>query len=458
MRRILFINPCLRYDAKRKYVPVGLAYIMTAVQKAGIDFDLIDMDVSEMTVSDLRGRLKQQAYDIYAFGCIVSSFRLVREISAMIREVNPRAIIIAGNSVASSIPELLLRNSEINIAVMGEGDVTIVSLFKALIENAPLKNVDGIAFLESGSFVQTKRREPIPVLDTIGFPKWDLFDTAGYNRNMLKHTVHDIAQPVFFPLNAARGCPFSCTFCYHVFKGIPYRKYSENAVIEEIKRLYSQFKANFIIFWDELTFPNIYSLEKMVLRLESLPFKINWEGVARGDLFRKKDVPLIKRMKASGCTSLSFSIENADPQILKAMHKRIDIDQLIENSLALQEGGVTPLTSVIFGYPQETRESIKKTLELCEKCNMFPSVGFLQPLPGTPIYAWALKEGFIQNEVEYLMAAGDRQDFHINLTKIPKDEFIEIVKNGLSELANKMGLKFENPLKTGVYQKPKHRV
>ena len=45
MKKALFINPCLRYGAKRKYVPIGLAYILTIVERANIDFDLIDMDV-----------------------------------------------------------------------------------------------------------------------------------------------------------------------------------------------------------------------------------------------------------------------------------------------------------------------------------------------------------------------------------------------------------------------------
>lgn len=458
MKNVLFINPCLRYGAKRKYVPVGLAYILTAVEKARIGFDLIDMDVCDMPVAELRARLTRQKYDVYAFGCIVSSFKLVREIAALIREVNPAAVIIAGNSVASSIPELLLKNTEIDIAVMGEGDVTIVELLTALAHGTGLGAIEGIAFLEGGAVVRTKHREPISNLDLIGFPKWDLFDIARYNNNMLKHTLQDAAQTILFPLNAARGCPFSCTFCYHAFKGMPYRKYSEEAVVEEIKRLYFDYKASFIVFWDELTFPNVRSLEQMVARFESMPFKITWEGVVRGDLFKKKDVALIKRAKAAGCTSMSFSIENASPEILKAMNKRICIEQLVEHSLALQEGGVTPFTSIIFGYPQETPESVKMTLDLCEKCNIFPSVGFLQPLPGTPIYDWALRQGFIKDEVAYLMEAGDRQDFHINLTAMPTDEFVAIVTAGLNGLAKKMGLKFDNPLKTGVYQKPKSRA
>jgi hypothetical protein len=56
------------------------------------------------------------------------------------------------------------------------------------------------------------------------------------------------------------------------------------------------------------------------------------------------------------------------------------------------------------------------------------------------------------------MQAGDRQDFHVNLTKMPSDEFIDIVVSSMEDLAKKMGLEFDNPLKTGVYQKSKRKT
>lgn len=381
--------------------------------------------------------------------------RLVKEIASVIRDSNPDAVIIAGNSVATSIPELLLRNTEVNIAVMGEGDVTIVELVEALKEKRQLKEIEGIAFLDDDTFIQTPLRNPIPNLDTIGFPNWDIFKLEHYNEGMLKHTVDESEQSIVYPLNAARGCPFNCTFCYHVFKGQGYRKYSENVVMEEFSRLYYKYKTTFIQFWDELTFPNIPSVERMVERLEKLPFRIGWQGITRTDLFEKEDIPLIRRMRNAGCKSIAFSIENASPEILKAMNKKIRLDSVTEHSHALLEGEVTPLTSIIFGYPQETLQTIKMTLVLCEKCNIFPSVGFLQPLPCTPIYEWSVQQGYITDEFEYLMQAGDRQDFHVNLTNMPTDEFVDAVISGMNDLAKKMGLKFENPLKTGVYQKPK---
>ena len=445
MQKVLFINPCLRPDAKQKFPPVGLACILTAVQKAGIDFELIDMDAYTMSVKDIRERLKPETYDIYALGCIVSSLRLVAEITSGIRESNPAAVIIAGNSVASSIPELLLRNTEVDIAVMGEGDVTIVELLEALMKGRPLDNIEGIAFLDGDILVRSPQRELVSDLDTIGFPNWDLFELERYNESTLRPSVDDSENPVIYPLNAARGCPFD-------------RWFSDEAFVEEIKRLHYKYKATFVYFWDELTFPNIPSVERFVARIEEVPFRIDWQAITRADLFRKKDIPLVKRMRDAGCKSIVFSIENASPEILKAMNKKMQIDRVVEHCEALQDGGITAFTSIIFGYPQETPKTIRMTLDLCERANIFPSVGFLQPLPGTPIYDWAVQQGFIEDELTYLMQAGDRQDFHINLTKMSTDEFIDIVVSSMEDLAKKMGLEFDNPLKTGVYQKSKRKT
>jgi radical SAM superfamily enzyme YgiQ (UPF0313 family) len=402
-------------------------------------------------------RIQGETYDVCALGCIVTSLRLVTEIASVIRESNPRAIIIAGNSVASSIPELLLRNSTVDIAVIGEGDVTIVELLETIMKNGPLGAVRGIAFLDGDLYVQTPQRELIPNLDSIGFPNWDLFELDRYNDGMAKVTVDDSEHSVVYPLNAARGCPFRCTFCYHVFKGERYRRYSVDGVIEELKRLNFKYKATFVQFWDELTFPNIRSVEELVARIEQLPFRIGWEAITRADLFREKDVPLIKRMGAAGCKSIAFSIENANPEILKAMNKKMRIDRIVEHCGALLDGGITGFTSIIFGYPQETPETIRETLELCERANIFPSTGFLQPLPGTPIYDWALQQGYIKDELEYLMQAGDRQDIHINLTAMDDEEFVDVVRSKLEKLAAKLGLDLESVFKTTTYQKPKSR-
>lgn len=453
--RLLFINPCLRPGAARKFAPVGLGCVLTALRKAGYSFDLIDMDADDLTIADVMQRIKGQKYDLCGFGCIVTGLRLVQELAHIIREQLPECLVVAGNSVATSIPELLLRNTEVDVAVIGEGDVTIVELVEALGDGAAWKSVPGIAYQEEGSRVHSPKRKVIADLDSIGFPDWTIFDIGKYNLDMQPITVVDEKEQVIFPLNGARGCPFDCTFCYHVFKGEKYRKYSEKAIRDEFIRLTDKFGATFIYFWDELSFPTVPSVERLVDTLEKLPFRTQWQGVSRADLFSLKDTELTKRMYDAGCRSIGFSIENASPTILQAMNKKIKIQKAIDHSMALRKAGITPLTSIIFGYPQETPETIKATLDLCDLCNIYPSVGFLQPLPGTPVYRQACEMGLIPDELEYLLLAGDRQDLHVNMTSMSNSEFVECVTDGLQTLAKKMNLEFKNPLKTGVYQKSK---
>ena len=438
MKKILFINPRLQEKSKMKMRPVGLAYIMTAVKNAGINFDYIDMYANNMTLEKFRKKVRRNKYDICALGCVVTGFRIVREISIVMRNLYPKIVIIVGNSVASSIPELLLNHTEVDIAVMGEGDIIIINLLLALSKGHPINKIKGIAFLDNNNFHINPRQELIPVLDTIGFPDWNLFNSSLYNEGFFVSKNKKCLPRRAFPINIARGCLYKCTFCYHVFIGERYRRYSEKAIIDEFKRLYYEFNASDIIFMDELSFPNISSIERFISEMQNLPFRIYWDAITRADLFRKKDIPLIKKMKALGCTSICFSIENGSQKILDAMGKMMNVNKIYEHVDSLRKGGIIPKTSVFFGYPQETPETIKKTFDLCERCELMPGYGYLQPLPGTPIYNWAIQNGYIKNEFEYLMQTGNRQIFHLNLTKMPTDEFIDIVDSYSYELAKKL--------------------
>lgn len=455
---LLFINPSLRPNAKCKYPPVGLACILTALHKAGFSFDLIDMDAENLSEEEVSRLIRGKKYDLVGLGCIVTSLALVVRLMDMIRQELPESLIVVGNSVATSIPQLLLSHSEADIAFMGESDVTIVELVEALSQNKNWRSVPGIAWYENGHTFFSSKRKVVEDLDQLGFPDWRLFSIEKYNDVRSELDSTNKKHQIVFPLNSARGCIFNCTFCYHCFKNEKYRSYSENAIVAEVRRLTQEFGATFIYLWDELSFPTVKSFELRIERLAELPFVTEWEGVTRANLFSNKDIPLLCHAAECGLKYVGFSIENASPAILKAMNKKISHKKTLEHALSLWRAGITPLTSVIFGYPQETPESIKMTLDLCERCNIYPSVGYLQPLPGTPIYKEALARGLIVDEWEYLMNAGDRQDIHVNMTSMPPDELCACVTEGLSELARKLGLCLDDPIKTGGYQKPSRTI
>ncbi|OGO20353.1 MAG: hypothetical protein A2144_08720 [Chloroflexi bacterium RBG_16_50_9] len=117
-----------------------------------------------------------------------------------------------------------------------------------------------------------------------------------------------------------------------------------------------------------------------------------------------------------------------------------------------REAGLSRTTSLVLGYPQETPETIRQTFEVCRRCEIYPSIGYLLPLPQTPMYEYAKQRGFITDEEEYLLRIADRQDLTINLTRMSDEEFVDVVREEAMKLKDYLGIPLSDDqlLKTGV--------
>jgi len=122
----------------------------------------------------------------------------------------------------------------------------------------------------------------------------------------------------------------------------------------------------------------------------------------------------------------------------------------------LKRGGIASLTSLVFGYPIETEETIKSTIDACIANGIYPSTGYLLPQPGTPMYEYAIEQGYIKDEEAYLLVMGDRQDLRLNMTQMPGDEMENIVNRELERCSNELGIVLNEGslLKTGSYRSP----
>ena len=149
-----------------------------------------------------------------------------------------------------------------------------------------------------------------------------------------------------------------------------------------------------------------------------------------------------------------YSLESANKDILKAMNKFLVPENFITQKKLFDQAGLITWTSLVFGYPQETKETIKETMDLCYELEIYPSSGYLLPLPGTPIYQYIFAKGLVTNEEDYLLSLGDRQDLRLNLTNMPAAEFQAEIKKYLQRISDKLnlGLNNDNLLKTAVYR------
>ena len=453
--KILVINVSLRPKSLLKLFPIGLGYIVTAIKEAGFDFDLIDIDAHRYTGDEVERLIRKKDYDAVCMGCIVTGYGTVKSLSALVRQCHPHAKIIVGNSVATSIIETLLTKTEVDIGVMGEGDLTIVELLEAIMNARPLEGVKGICFRKEGKIIRNQPRDYIKDISSLHFIDFSLFDVETYIKNS-QYQVND-SLPIpkeevrLLPVNTARGCISRCTFCYHNFQSVPYRWRSAPSIVKEIGSLIRRYSLNFIGFWDELTFFSKKQTLELAQEILDSGLQFWWMGNCRGNLFNEdSDVGIIRKMKEAGCVGLGYALESSNPDILKAMHKNVTVKQFCRQTELCHRAGLPVLTSLVLGYPQETPETIRETFNCCIENKVYPSAGYLLPQPGSAMYSYAVEHGFIDNEENYLLAMGDRQDLRLNMTKMPDDEFQLHVIEGLKRCNEEMnmGLKAGELIKT----------
>lgn len=456
--KVLIVNICLRPEVHKILYPVGLGYIASAIDRAGHDIEVVDMDARRIGFDELEKELRNKDFEAVGFGCIVTGYKIVKILASLIKKVNPKAWIFVGNSVASSIPEILLANTEVDVAVIGEGDLTVVELLSAMEAGTPLASVKGIAFRQGDTVERTAPRPVIANIDEIEMPQWELFDVDRY----LNRSPEYVSEPYpiapenirAFPVNTARGCAFNCTFCYHVFKRTPYRQRNPDSILAEIALLQERYGVNYINFWDELTLLTIPQTQRLVDAILGSGITFFWTAACRGNLFKKEHLNLLKNMKRAGCIGLGFSLESANRDILKRMNKKLNPGEFAEQTRVLRKAGIVTWTSLVIGYPEENESTIHETFQFCYENDIYPSAGFLLPQPGTPIYEEACRKGFIPDEEAYLLDMGDRQDLRLNLTRLSMERMEALVRGELARIRDKLGIRLSDShlLKSGKYR------
>jgi anaerobic magnesium-protoporphyrin IX monomethyl ester cyclase len=486
--KILVVNPCLRPTSPHRYIPVGLGYVATAIKEAGYKFDLLDVDINTLSDQQVEAHIIGHKYDVVLVGSIVTHYKWIKNFVTMVRRHQKDCKIIVGNSVGSSIPEVILHYTPVDVVVLGEADITVVEVLDTIskgkslgeaiepIKTVPHHNgdlpscihgrgVQGIVFRDAkGRLIHTGSRKAVKLIDDLPFPDWDLFDVERY-LDMSRTTAHDTTlfaaeDARVMPVNTARGCVFKCSFCHYVFWNDPYRHRSPENVIAEIKRNQKKYGANYINFWDELSFHKIAPAEKFVDALIEADLGIHFTAAIRTDLLGRPEdslerrLGLARKMKQAGAVALGFSLESANEEILVAMNKRVKGDYFGEQVRVLKQAGIIANTSIIVGYPQETPATIRETLDACRRANVYPSPGFLLPMPSTGMWDHAIKHGYITDIDRYLLEITERQDFGINMTTMSDEELKRETFAALKELERdlNMGLGEERLMKTGGYK------
>ncbi len=155
-------------------------------------------------------------------------------------------------------------------------------------------------------------------------------------------------------------------------------------VVDEMESL-SAYGFNQINLADDLFTANAGHCTAVCDEILKRGLKVKWTSFARVDTV---SLEVLKKMKAAGCTAVSFGVETGSPAILKTIRKGITLDQVVAAVKLCTRAGLQPHASFILGLPGETEQTLKETLAFGEELEALGvAYGFhlLAPFPGTAV-------------------------------------------------------------------------
>lgn len=358
--------------------PLGLLYIATHLQRLGFPVEVIDFSVESFTRTQITERLLSAKPDIIGLSTYMESWSSQKALTALIRKVLPDTLIVAGGAFATFCHEDMLKNSNIDVVIRGEGEIAMSLLADTLRNQGKTITFDqipGAVYLnETGELSFGPANERIKDLDALAFPDRDLVDREKYS------------MP--FTLSTTRGCPGDCIFCSsRGFWGKAVRMRSAKNIYDEIIEYYQKYKDTFFYVADDTLTTSRSRVFELCTLLKSSGIKFAWGCESRADVV---DTELIECMFNAGCKKIQFGFESADDEILKKLGKKVTVRE-IEKAVAIAHSyGMHVSVSFIVGHAFDTDETIKKTIDFAShlrtKYGAYLMGSVNTPFPGTRQY------------------------------------------------------------------------
>ncbi len=389
--KILLINPWTSesFRSQTTVPPLGILYI-GAVLRDRYELKFIDMDADHYTAKEFEFILANFKPDIAGITCNILQVPEVFRIASQIKTARPRTVTIVGGPAPSAQPVEILSSCEsVDIAVIGEGEETILELLNLVETKDDLSIVKGIAYrdISRGQILRTPPRSYIDNLETLPFPAHHL------NMPMSRYKCYPMAAVI-----SSRGCPFRCLFCSNPVWRRTNRRRSVENVLKEINWLVEDFGVKEVDFHDDTFNLNTKFVEDLCDRLieTQLHKTISWRAECRVDNQLISE-PLLMRMKESGCWLISFGIESGNSKILGDAKKGISLQEVEEAVKLCKKVGISTRGFFMIGHIGENYETAFDTILFAQKLNQrINQFHLLTPYPGSGYYEIAKKNGWIE--------------------------------------------------------------
>ena len=364
------------------YPPLGVAYLAGAARRAGFPVSIIEAHAQDLSHQQVAIAIANIKPDVVGITSTTFNWPVVAELARSVRRAYPSAGIWVGGPQLSLYPEECMdAEAAVDVAVLGEGDETVVELLERLERGEELAGVPGTLVRGhgedgAGEVVAGPGRAPIAELDTLALPAIDLLPL---------HRYRSLTLPTpYVSMTTTRGCPYRCRYCSQVYVGGSYREHGVDRVVTEMNRAVSDFGAREIVFFDE-TFS--LSRRRTMALCEAILARgprVRWNVRTRADLLPDE---LLVAMADAGCCSIHVGIEAGAERVRQLMNKRLDLAKAERALGQARRLGIETRGYFMLGYPGETRDEMEQTMALARDLPLdWASFSITQPLPRTGIH------------------------------------------------------------------------
>jgi anaerobic magnesium-protoporphyrin IX monomethyl ester cyclase len=374
--------------------PLAFASLAAALREKVRDLRvaILDAPALKMGWKSLTAEMRRLQPSYIGIGEEAVSCQEGLRVAALGKEAGAR--VIAGGCFFGNVGPQALQTGLIDVIVQGEGEETIVELISALRSRqaGDFRRVRGIHFLDGEEVVFTGHRPPIPNLDDLPFPAYDLLPSERYGQGSRNHAG-------LAAVESSRGCTAVCEFCVlwrqmGRFRGGRWapaiRTKSPQRLREEIRVLTRHYGRRYLGWVDPCfnAHPRVpRQLAELLLR-ENL--RIGQSAWVRADyLLRDENSGALGTSIDSGLNELYFGVERAEKEDLRLIKKGY-LNGEVASALRLLEErypSVFTLGSFIYGLPSDTPRSVWRLARRAYRLPLDMTFFIpLTPLPGTPYW------------------------------------------------------------------------
>ena len=370
--KILLLIPEFQTATSFVQPPLCFLSVGSQLQNEKIPFDLLDNRVYSYSINQLTDIASQ--YDVIACTSSpldqVQTYFLDHRYSIFVKTINilqskisnsQKIIVCGAHSTVRS--DIVCRDIKPDIIIKGEYDIQLFCLLKRIHQGLDIEELPNLLIRNSGSFretiVQNEQAHPTAWADIkINYGLVDPKDYFGYHfigNTHVKKMRHAVVQ-------ATRGCPFHCIFCYNFYTHSVRYKKIEILIMELLLMEKLGFEEFFFI--DQTFTINKSYVQELCKNIIDKKIKLRWTCETRIELV---DEETIKLMKEAGCVGIWFGIESFDEGVLNINKKGYVESDYIATIDLLKKYGIDYRAFIMLGMKGDTKETLQKTIDTIVK-------------------------------------------------------------------------------------------